>query len=266
MNNNFINKRPTCLSHLRIWGFLNLTWIKKWELNWKIVLDIWTWLGDIWIKLAEQNKKSSFIHLDPTYEESIRDMKVYFIHTIEQILKKNFDSIIDMVKRDLMLGEDQINLESEILKIRENTTIWNTFFNSLEKKVNKNITRIAWVAQEIPIKNWIIDKVIITCFLKNAHAIDLLMKEIYRVLNNNWELIIVDYNSNRELFHYLKKAWLKITNTWERFLCIKISKNEILKLIKVIQKTNLIEASIDDLSFSFNKIEISLNEDLKIIL
>lgn len=224
------------ISYITFEDFCNLTWICDWELNWQVVLDIWALINDIWVRLARWNPQWNFFHIDPVFMHWVNWIKESVITTLSWELNHSSEllSLLDSKNQE----KEQLILE-ETKKYVDRVNILSQYYKDVEKWRDKNITRIWWVWEVLPIREWKVDKIIVSWFLYKAKRLDLIMTEIHRVLNNNWKLIIVDYNINNGLEKYFKQAWLTITKKWESFFCIKLNKWDVLKFKKTIEENDV---------------------------
>lgn len=263
---NFLVESLSNKSHITFEDFLYLTWFDEWELNWKVVLDIWTWLNDIWIKLARKNSEGVFFHLDPAYMYWYDWMVQRALKTMRAEYSKVFSYMGSSFEQWVMWFEDIKEKKDEIMVKTENliktSTVLNQFLSDVESWKDPNIHRIAWVWEVLPIGQWKVDYVIMSGFLYASKRPDLVISEVERVLNDDWELIIVDYNNDSKILFNLEKAWIEMIKKWETFFCAKIKLNDLSKLNSVFEETNEKLTDFSDQVREFEKLMISKLEEL----
>lgn len=253
-------------SHITFEDFSCLTWFDEWELNWKVVLDIWTWLNDIWVNLARQNSEGVFFHLDPAYMYWYDWMVHNALETMRREYSRVFSFMGSSFEKCVLWFEDIKEKKDEIMVKTENliktSTILNQFLWDVESNKDQNIHRIAWVWEVLPIGQWKVDYVIMSGFLYASKRPDLVISEVERVLNDDWELIIVDYNNDSKILLNLEKVWIEVFKKWETFFCAKIKLNDLSKLNSLFEETNEKLTDFSDQVREFEKLMISKLEEL----
>jgi len=241
---------------------INLYWIqvnkkgeaKIEELEWKNIADIWSGFSNFLEKIIPLTWwKWKYFCIDPIFENKEKT-KQSLIKTF-MVFKERIEDVKSLLNWKNSLWEEKLK---EVIKIYSE--------KRLKQKLLNN-----W----IPSKNIIYktkleksDKVDIAfcsnVFYDIPYPVDFI-EDILTKINDNWELIIIDYKDptveNIRLLLQVWSLWIIDMIEWEAFFVFKIKKENFLNKIDEIRKLN--EKFLNSkLSFKLEKLEVERLEKL----